>query len=104
MIKKLTARELARLEARRDVWQEVLEGVAEIKAGRGKRTLVQPRSPIVRARQKAGLTQAQFAQLLGVSRRTLEQWEQGRRVPSGAARTLIRVAEIHPEVLREIAA
>jgi putative transcriptional regulator len=58
----------------------------------------------VRARLKSGLTQAQFAALLGVSKRTLEQWEQGRRVPSGAAKTLIRVAELHPEVLREIAA
>jgi putative transcriptional regulator len=53
---------------------------------------------------KSGLTQAQFATLLGVSKRTLEQWEQGRRAPSGAAKTLIRLAELHPDVLREIAA
>jgi putative transcriptional regulator len=104
MTKKLTARALGRLEAKRDVWQEVLNGVREIKAGGGKRISVEPRSPIVRARLKSGLTQAQFAALLGVSPRTLEQWEQGRRVPSGAAKTLIRVAELHPEVLREIAA
>ena len=83
---------------------KVLDGVEEIKAGRGKRKAVEPRSPIVRARLKSGLTQAQFAALLGVSQRTLEQWEQGRRTPSGAAKTLIRVAELHPEVLREIAA
>ena len=104
MTKKLTGRALARLEADRDIWQEVLEGVGEIEAGRGKRTSVEPASPIVRARLKSGLTQAQFAALLGVSKRTLEQWEQGRRAPSGAAKTLIRVAELHPEVLREIAA
>jgi putative transcriptional regulator len=104
MTKKLTGRTLARFEADRDVWQEVLDGVREIKAGRGKRTPVEPSSPIVRARLKSGLTQAQFAALLGVSKRTLEQWEQGRRAPSGAAKTLIRVAELHPEVLREIAA
>ena len=104
MTKKLTGRALARFEADRDVWQEVLDGVREIKAGRGKRTSVEPSSPIVRARLKSGLTQAQFAALLGVSKRTLEQWEQGRRAPSGAAKTLIRVAELHPEVLREIAA
>jgi putative transcriptional regulator len=53
---------------------------------------------------KSGLTQAQFAVLLGVSKRTLEQWDQGRREPSGAAKTLIRVAELHPEILREVAA
>ena len=81
-----------------------MDGVREIKAGGGKRFVVEPRSPIVRARLKAGLTQAQFAALLGVSRRTLEQWEQGRREPSKAAKTLIKVAELHPEVLRKIAA
>lgn len=104
MAKKLKGRTLARYEARRDVWQEVLDGVREIKAGGGKRFVVEPRSPIVRARLKAGLTQAQFAMLLGVSRRTLEQWEQGRREPSGAAKTLIKVAELYPELLRKIAA
>lgn len=104
MSKKLTGRPLARFEAGRDIWQEVVEGVREIKAGRGKRFRVEPRSPIVQARLKAGLTQTQFAALLGVSRRTLEQWEQGRRKPSGAAKTLIRVAQLHPEILRQIAA
>jgi putative transcriptional regulator len=104
MSKKVSARALARLEAERDIWQEVLDGVREIKAGRGKRTQVEPGSAIMRARLKSGLTQAQFAAVLGISKRTLEQWEQGRRQPSGAAKSLIRVAELHPEVLREIAA
>src|SRR3990172_856870 len=104
MSKKLNRSALARLEAGRDIWQEVLDGVREIKAGRGKRLKVEPRSPIVRARLKSGLTQAQFAALLGVSKRTLEQWEQGRRKPSRAAKTLIKVAELHPEILRKIAA
>src|SRR5271157_4974863 len=104
MTKKFAGSALARFEAGRDIWQEVLDGASEIKAGGGKRTSAEPRSPIVRARLDSGLTQAQFAALLGVSKRTLEQWEQGRRAPSGAAKTLIRVAELHPEVLREIAA
>jgi putative transcriptional regulator len=104
MSRKLTGRALARFEAGRDIWQEVVDGAREIKAGRGKRIRVEPRSPIVRARLKSGLTQEQFAALLGVSRRTLEQWEQGRREPSGAAETLIRVAELHPEVWRQMAA
>ena len=104
MSKKLTGKALAEFEAKRDIWQEVLDGIRDIKAGRGKRIRAEPRSPIVRARLKAGLTQVQFAALLGVSKRTLELWEQGRRVPSGAAKTLIRVAQLHPEVLREIAA
>jgi putative transcriptional regulator len=104
MGKKLKGQTLSKFEARRDVWQEVLDGVREIKSGGGKRSLVEPRSPIVRARLKAGLTQEQFAALLGVSKRMLEQWQQGRRKPSQAAKTLIKVAELHPEVLRKIAA
>jgi putative transcriptional regulator len=104
MGKKLKGRALSKLEAGRDVCQEVLNGVREIKSSGGKRSVVEPRSPVVRARLKAGLTQEQFAALLGVSKRTLEQWEQGRRKPSQAAKTLIKVAELHPEVLRKIAA
>jgi len=56
------------------------------------------------ARAKTGLSQAQFAALLGVSVRTLQQWEQGRRQPSGAAKTLLTIVEKRPEVLRELAA
>ena len=104
MGKKLRGRALAKFEAERDVWQEVVDGVREIKSGGGRRCAVEPRSPIIRARLKAGLTQERFAKLLGVSRRTLEQWEQGRRKPSRAAKTLIKVAELYPEVLRKIAA
>jgi len=104
MGKKLKGRALSKFEAGRDVWQEALDGVREIKSGGGKRSVVEPRPPIVRARLKSGLTQEQFAALLGVSKRTLEQWEQGRRQPSRAAKTLIKIAELHPEVLRKIAA
>lgn len=53
---------------------------------------------------KSGLSQSEFAKLLGVSVRTLQDWEQGRREPSGAAQTLIAIAERRPEVLREAAA
>jgi len=104
MSKKLRGRVLTRSEAGRDIWREVLDGVRQIKAGGGRRIQVEPRSQIVRVRLKSGLTQAQFAALLGVSKRTLEQWEQGRRKPSGAAKTLLRLAELHPNILREIAA
>ena len=104
MTKKLTGRELAKFESERDIWQEVLAGVMEIKAGGGKLISAEPTSPIIKARLISGFTQEQFANLLGVSKRTLEQWEQGRRTPSGAAKTLLRVAELHPEMLREIAA
>ncbi len=104
MSDKLGGKELDKFEAERDVWHEVLEGVKEIRAGGGKRRKVEPTSDVVRVRLKSGLTQAQFASVLGVSKRTLEQWEQGRREPSGAARTLLKIAERHPEILREVAA
>ncbi|HEU4871792.1 MAG TPA: type II toxin-antitoxin system MqsA family antitoxin [Pyrinomonadaceae bacterium] len=104
MTKKLTGKALEKFEAERDVWQEVLDGVREIKAGGGKRTRVEAKSHIVRVRLKSGLSQAQFAAALGVSKRTLEQWEQGRRKPSGAARQLLKIADRHPEVLIEVAA
>lgn len=58
----------------------------------------------VRTRLSSGLSQAAFAALLGVSVRTLQDWEQGRRKPSGAAMTLYKIAERRPEVLRELAA
>lgn len=61
------------------------------------------RTLVAQARAKTGLSQENFAALLGISPRTLRDWEQGRRSPSGAARTLLRIAAMHPEVLREVA-
>lgn len=101
---KRSEKELLERDAKRDIWGEVLEGVRDIKAGRYGRRRMAPERPVAMAREKAGLSQAQFAELLGVSVRTLQEWEQGRRKPSGAAETLIRVAERHSEVLRELAA
>ena len=104
MAKKLSGKALADFEAGRNVWQEVLDGVREIKAGGGKRTKVKPQSQVVQVRLNSGLSQAQFAAALGVSKRTLEQWEQGRRKPSGAAQRLLKIADLHPEVFLESAA
>ncbi|WP_157639551.1 helix-turn-helix domain-containing protein, partial [Lamprocystis purpurea] len=59
---------------------------------------------VVQARQGTGLSQSEFASALNISKRTLQEWEQGRRVPSGAAQALIRIARKHPEVVREILA
>lgn len=94
----------AKKTGRRDIGQEILSGVRAIKSGRVGRRFTARSFPIVRAREKSGLSQAQFAALLGVSARTLQDWEQGRREPSAAARTLIRIAELDPKVLRKVAA
>jgi len=88
----------------RDVGQEILEGIRAIKSGRIGRRFTGESYSIVRAREKSSLSQAQFAALLGVSVRTLQDWEQGRREPSAAAKTLIRIAELDPKVLRKVAA
>jgi len=72
MNKRLTGKALANLEAKRDLWQEVLDGVREIKAGGGKRTRADAKSYVTRVRLKSGLSQLEFAAALGVSKRTLE--------------------------------
>jgi putative transcriptional regulator len=48
-------------------------------------------------REKTGLSQTRFATLIGVSKRTLENWEQGRRHPTGPAKALLRIVEENPE-------
>ena len=53
-------------------------------------------------RDKAGLTQEKFAEVMGVSKRTLENWEQGRRTPTGAARSLLRAFDINPTLATDL--
>lgn len=84
----------------RDISSEILESIRAIKQGEGRRIEVE--EPEVRTvREKVGVSQIAFAALLGVSPRTLQDWEQGRRKPSGPARSLLRIAGKHPEVLTE---
>ena len=98
----MNEKELIERDLNRDVWLETLDAVKSIKAGKvGKvRTVKLP--PVVEARRKSGLPQPKFAELLGVSVRTLQDWEQGRRQPSRAAASLIQIAKQRPDVLREI--
>lgn len=91
----------------RDIGLEILEGIREIKAfKRGEvqlktRVLTEP-SPAREIREKLGLSQSAFANLMGVSMRTLQDWEQGRRTPRGPARSLLRIAEQHPKAFTAI--
>lgn len=102
MSKKLSGQELEEFEQNRDVWQEVLDGVRQIKQGQHGRKFILKMSPVTETRNKMELSQSDFAKLLGVSKRTLQDWEQGRRKPSGAARSLLIIAEKRPEVLQEV--
>lgn len=86
---------------KRNIGQEILEGIRQLKRGEHGRVVKVP--SVTRIRGKTGLSQPRFAALLGVSVRTLQEWEQGRRAPSGAARTLLLVAEKNPRALLEVA-
>jgi putative transcriptional regulator len=85
-----------------DFQRDLLESVKQMKRGQAARA-TQVELPEA-AQASVGLSQQAFAALLGVSARTLQDWEQGRRSPTGAAKTLLRVAVTHPEVLRELQA
>jgi putative transcriptional regulator len=78
--------------------KDLLESIRQAKRGEGRVTKVAV-TAATEARMKLGVSQSAFAQLLGVSVRTLQEWEQGRREPSGAARTLLRIALKSPEVI-----
>ena len=56
---------------------------------------------VVTLRRFIGLTQAAFAEALGISVATLRNWEQDRRKPEGPALALLRIAARHPRILRE---
>jgi putative transcriptional regulator len=92
---------MRRVKASRNIGQEILDGLREIKHGQHGRVTTLPAVSAIR--EKTGLSQARFSELLGVSVRTLQEWEQGRRSPSGAARTLLQVAARNPRALLEVA-
>ena len=79
--------------------KDLLESVKQAQRGEGRVTKV-AMTAATEARMKVGVSQSAFAQLLGVSVRTLQEWEQGRREPSGAAKTLLRIAMRSPEAIR----
>ncbi len=94
---------------RKELFEELKQSLREanlIKRGQlkpGRVFRVNPGSNVVRVRAKLGLSQSKFAAILGISADTLQNWEQGRRTPTGPARVLLRIAAKHPEVLLEVA-
>ena len=86
---------------KRNIGEEILKGIQQIKADESGRVSRLP--SIAKIREGVGLSQSEFAKLLGVSVRTLQEWEQGRREPSGPARTLLTIAHKNPRALLEVA-
>ena len=97
--KPMTDAELEAWESTRDLETELIESAHQM--AKGKTSVAY--SPVIAARKASGLSQAQFAALLGVSVRTLQGWEQGRRQPTGAAKTLIAIAQMNPDILASLA-
>ena len=84
------------------MFNEFLESVKEMdKILKGKkrpsRKFVFKESVVKFIREQTGLSQKDFARLMGVSKRTLENWEQGRRKPTGPARALLKIVETDPK-------
>ena len=125
-----TDKQLQARDAKRNIGAELLEAAQELQAKKGARTttfepladgsvrrtvtlasgvvqsqevLAGPQWQLLAARMQAGLSQAEFARATGVSVRTLQEWEQGRKVPSGAAQSLLKLVSRHPELLAELA-
>ncbi len=82
---------------------ELLRAVEQMKNGKKGRTYTKEQLLAVSARRSVDLTQREFAKLLNVSIDTVQDWEQGRRSPRGAAKTLLKVVQSHPKVLEELA-
>ncbi len=98
-----------RIERGEAVPAQVWEVVSDGQGGRLRRP-INPRTfqkrqqadwqtAVAATRQKLGLSQSKFANLLGISLRTLHHWEQGTRQPSGAAQVLLKIAGTHPEIV-----
>lgn len=94
---------------RKALFEELLDSVregAEVLRGgrRASRTSVIGEPDVRRVRDEFGLSQTKFAALMGISVGTLRNWEQGRRVPEGSARVLLRVVALHPEAVLDVVA
>ena len=95
-------KELLVRDATRDIGKELLQAIRDVKSGRHGARYQVAANDVVATRVRTGLSQSQFAAALRISSRTLQHWEQGRRQPSGAAATLLKIVSRHPEVLREV--
>ncbi|MEA1051585.1 helix-turn-helix domain-containing protein [Lamprobacter modestohalophilus] len=125
-----TEQELLARDAGRDIGAELLQAARDLRAGHWARktsfeiladgavrrrieradgtvekdeVLTGPRWELLAVRTQSGLPPGEFARALGVSRRTVDNWEQGRAEPTGAARQLLRLAARFPETVERLA-
>ena len=126
----MTEKALHARDTKRDIGAELLQSVRDLKAGRwGRKTTIETRADgsvrrrielpsgkvardeiltgarwaLLSARSHSGLSQAEFADALGVSKRTLENWEQGRAEPTGPARVLLNLVAKYPDTVKRLA-
>jgi len=90
------------MRKKRNIGQEILDSIRDIKAGRGKKKLIESCEDVSSIRHELRLSQAAFSSLMGISLRTLQEWEQGRRKPRGPAISLLRIAHKHPEAFIDL--
>lgn len=126
----MTDKALQARDAKRNIGAELLQSVRDMKAGRwGRKTTIEIRTDgsvrrrvelpggkvardeiltgarwaLLSARSSSGLSQADFADALGVSKRTLENWEQGRAEPTGPAKVLLNLVAKYPDTVKRLA-
>jgi putative transcriptional regulator len=86
-----------------ELLESVREGGAILRGEKAPSRKFEIESPNAKQiREKYELSQSEFAALLGVSTKTLQNWEQGRRTPQGAARVLLQVAARHPQAVWDV--
>ncbi len=96
-----TKRESKTSQAGEKLGLKLLESVRQMNAGNFARVTHVELNPVAKARQLTRMSQSEFASALSISKRTLQEWEQGRRNPSGAAQALIRIAQKHPKIVKQ---
>jgi putative transcriptional regulator len=89
-----------------DLWLESVKRPVETRRYETKpsREVARKKNEVARVRARLGLSQRQFAELLGITANTLKNWEQGRRQPTGPAKVLLKVAYRHPKIVLKAAA
>ena len=127
---KMSENTLKARDSKRDIGAELLQSVRDLKAGRwGRKTTIETmpggsvrrrvelpdgtvtkdevltgaRWALVSARAHSGLSQADFAKALGVSKRTIENWEQGKAEPTGPAKVLLNLVANYPDTVQRLA-